>query len=300
MRIVACGFTLAPSRATTSPSTLTQPFSIHSSAWRREHAANSLTSFANRGDSFASPRVTATALPGVLAATCSADGVSVARSPRARAASGEVCVRGAGSEARAPVLRATPRGGCNFAGLTDGSGQAGSQEVPVRACAPLASGAASAGRSPFALLREGAGRAADFSRRPAVRESSSQRGASIVSGIGAADGSAGTTVRPRPACLAFGAPPRIGLRTAARGSRPVAAGFLGNLSVGRGMAWLSAGWGIRGGQFTPEMAVSSCGMVSRRCPGMPGCSLRSAPCTCCRPPFLVRCAARGENMMIGR
>jgi len=43
--IFALGFTRAPRRLMTTPSTLTQPFSIHSSASRREHGANSLTSF---------------------------------------------------------------------------------------------------------------------------------------------------------------------------------------------------------------------------------------------------------------
>jgi hypothetical protein len=54
--IFALGLTRAPSRLTITPSTLTQPFSIHSSAARREHTANSLTSFDNRGDSLDKPR----------------------------------------------------------------------------------------------------------------------------------------------------------------------------------------------------------------------------------------------------
>jgi hypothetical protein len=69
--IFALGFTRAPRRLMTTPSTLTQPFSIHSSASRREHGANSLTSFDRRGDSFARPRG---GLPVAVAAAAGAEG----------------------------------------------------------------------------------------------------------------------------------------------------------------------------------------------------------------------------------
>ena len=52
----ACGDTRVPSVSTTAPSTLTQPFSIHSSASRREHRPSSLIRFDRRGRSGCSPR----------------------------------------------------------------------------------------------------------------------------------------------------------------------------------------------------------------------------------------------------